>query len=253
MQRALICLSTLLFAYAAVGASSAKSPPKIPTYISAALADPSRPADDVKLDDARKPAELMAFAGVKPGDRIAEILPGFGYFTRLLADVAGPKGVVYDIVPSEVAKGWRIDQANGLAAGHKNVVVLQESANDPATPAKLDVFWITLNYHDLHDPLLGPADLAKVNATVFRDLKPGGVYLVVDHVAQAGSGVRDTDTLHRIDPAVVKREVEAAGFRLEAESDLLSNPQDDHTKKVFDPTIRRHTDQFVFKFRKPRR
>jgi predicted methyltransferase len=125
-------------------------------------------------------------------------------------------------------------------------------ANDFAAPAPLDLVWISDNYHDLHDPFLAPADLAKINAAVFKALKPGGIYLVLDHAAPAGSGLADTNTLHRIDEAVVKSEVEAAGFKLVGESDALRNPADDHTKAIFDPVLRGHTDQFILKFRKPK-
>jgi len=111
--------------------------------------------------------------------------------------------------------------------------------------------WTSMNYHDLHDKFLGPADVAALNKSIFDALKPGGVYLVLDHAAEAGSGLRDTETLHRIDPAVVEKAVTAAGFVLEAQSDELKNPDDDYTMKVFNPAIRGRTDKFIFKFRKP--
>jgi predicted methyltransferase len=91
------------------------------------------------------------------------------------------------------------------------------------------------------------------NRAVFKALKPGGTFLVVDHVAEAGSGMRDTDTLHRIDPAIVKQQVVAAGFVFEGESNVLRNPADDHKKVVFDKAIRGRTDQFIYKFRKPQK
>jgi predicted methyltransferase len=112
--------------------------------------------------------------------------------------------------------------------------------------------FIRQNYHDLHDKFMGPADIARFNRHVYEALKPGGVFVVLDHAAAAGSGLRDTDTLHRIEPEAVKTEVTAAGFMLEAESAILASPADDHTKFVFDPAIRGHTDQFLLRFRKPR-
>jgi predicted methyltransferase len=118
-------------------------------------------------------------------------------------------------------------------------------------PSGLDVVFIRQNYHDLYDKFMGPADVAAFNKAVFAALKPGGVYVVLDHAAMAGSGIAATDTLHRIDPARVKSDVLAAGFKLDAESSILANPADDHTKSVFDPSIRNHTDQFLFKFKKP--
>jgi predicted methyltransferase len=110
--------------------------------------------------------------------------------------------------------------------------------------------WTSQNYHDLHNR--PNADLAAFNKNVFDSLKPGGTYIVLDHAAEAGSGTRDTSTLHRIDPEVVKTEVTAAGFKLEGQSDVLKNPQDPHTANVRDPSIRGKTDQFILKFRKPK-
>jgi predicted methyltransferase len=250
----LACASALALSSAAFVAVEAA--PKMPAYVVSALADKGRPEADTKLDEARRPGELIAFSGLKPGDRVADIMPGRGYFSRLFADVVGPKGHVFLWVPKEqdaISKGKAMEGANAFAATFKNVSVVSAPINEFSTPDKLDMAWITLNYHDWHDPFMGPADVAKTNKAVFAALKPGGVFLVVDHVAEPGSGLRDTDTLHRIDAATVKQEVEAAGFKLESTSDLLKNPEDDHTKKVFDPSIRRHTDQFIYKFRKPRR
>ncbi len=119
-------------------------------------------------------------------------------------------------------------------------------------PEKLDLVWTAQNYHDLHDAFLGPANVAALNKALFNSLKPGGVLLVIDHVAAPGSGLRDTETLHRIDPAEMRGEIEAAGFVLEAQSDVLRNAGDDHQRSVFDPGIRGKTDQVVFRFRRPR-
>ena len=107
------------------------------------------------------------------------------------------------------------------------------------------------SYHDLHDPFLGPAKVAVINKIIFDALKPGGIFLVIDHVAESGSGLRDTDTLHRIDPIRMKTEIEAAGFVLESQSDALRNTDDDHKRAIFDPNIRGRTDQVLFRFRKP--
>ncbi|MEJ0041940.1 MAG: hypothetical protein WDM81_06880 [Rhizomicrobium sp.] len=108
------------------------------------------------------------------------------------------------------------------------------------------------NYHDFHDPFYAPADLSLVNKAVFAALKQGGVFIVLDHAAANGSGLRDTNTLHRIDEATVKQEIEAAGFKFVGESKVLRNPKDPRDKFVFDPAIRHHTDQFILKFIKPR-
>jgi predicted methyltransferase len=129
--------------------------------------------------------------------------------------------------------------------------VIVQPAAQFAIPQKADVIWTSQNYHDYPDKFMGPTDPALLNKAVFAALKPGGVFVVVDHVAEAGSGLRDTDTLHRVDPAIVKSQVIAAGFTFDGESDVLRNPADTHTLKVFDASIRGHTDQFVYRFRKP--
>ncbi len=123
---------------------------------------------------------------------------------------------------------------------------------DFALPEKADLIWTSQNYHDLHNKSFGPADMGRLNKAIYDALKPGGIFLVLDHAAAPGSGFRDTQTLHRVDEAAVKTEVEAAGFQLVGESNALRNPQDGHDKLVFDPSIRGHTDQFVLKFRKPK-
>jgi predicted methyltransferase len=236
-------------------AAVAVAAPAIPGYIAAAVADPNRPAADTQRDDGRKPAETIAFSGMKPGWVIADVIPGTGYYDRMFSDVVGPKGHVYAFIPAEAKSFIKTPlPPDGTKPYDKypGVTTLSTPANDFAAPAPLDLVWISDNYHDLHDPFLAPADLAKVNAAVFKALKPGGIYLVLDHAAPAGSGLADTNTLHRIDEAAVKSEVEAAGFKLVGESDALRNPADDHTKAIFDPALRGHTDQFILKFRKPK-
>jgi predicted methyltransferase len=199
----------------------------------------------------------LAFAGVKPGDKVADYAAGAGYFTLLFADVVGPRGHVYATVPNtlfiypNIVKG--IADIQTYAVAHQNVTVTFASALDAARfPERLDLFWISQNYHDLHDSFMGPVDMAAFNKAVYASLKPGGVYLVLDHVAAKNSPADVTDTLHRIEPSTVRREVEAAGFKFEGESTVLANPADTHSATVFDKSIRGHTDQFVFKFRKPK-
>ena len=255
-MRALFQLTLALTATAAITAVAASAATSVPAYVATAVADSSRPADDVKRDADRKPAEVIAFSGMKPGWTIADYIPGTGYYEHIFAGVVGPKGRVYAFYPAEIPnfrKGVQLPP-NGTSPwlGAPNVTALVAPANDFAAPAPLDLVWISDNYHDLHDPFFAPADLAKINAAVFKALKPGGVYLIVDHRAPAGSGLADTNTLHRIDEASVKSEVEAAGFKLAGESDALKNPADDHTLGIFDPKIRAHTDQFILKFVKPR-
>lgn len=228
----------------------------IPAYIKAAVADPARPDSDTKRDADRKPAACIAFAGIKPGDKVADLIPGRLYFTRIFAKVVGPKGWVYSYFPSDIDAIYQKNNVtipSGTDPNYPNVSFIHAPIAKFVAPEKLDVVWTSQNYHDLHDPFFGPADVPAVNRAVYDALKPGGYYIVLDHVAQAGSGLRDTDTLHRIDPAQVKKEVLAAGFVFVGQSEVLHNPADDHTKIVFDPAIRGKTDQFLFKFRKPRK
>jgi len=238
-----------------VGRAWALTPP---SNIAAALADPGRPAADAARDAARKPAEVIAFAGLKAGDRIIDFIPGGGYFTRILSGVVGPKGHVYSMVPGAAADMEAKGTAtiNDFAASHDNVSVVITKGIDLSAPGgPADVFWTAQNYHDLYNPLTkgapAPTSMMPINKAVFAALKPGGVYLIIDHVAPAGSGTSDTNTLHRIDPERVKADVTAAGFIFVGSSEVLRNPGDPHTAIVFDPSIRGHTDQFVFKFRKP--
>jgi len=225
--------------------------------IAAAVADPSRPATDTIRDTNRKPAETLAFVDVKPGDKIADYAAGAGYFTRLFGALVGPTGHVYASVPSalfkypNIVKG--IAEIQTYVVTHPNITVIFASALDAAKyPEKLDVFWISQNYHDLHDRFMGPVDMQAFNRTVYSALKPGGVYVVLDHAAAKGSAADVTDTLHRIEPSTVRREVEAAGFKFENQSAVLANAEDPHTAGVFDPSIQGRTDQFILKFRKPR-
>jgi predicted methyltransferase len=250
-------LTVVLLAGAAVFgiATPGLAAPMVSPAITAALADTTRPEADVKRDADRKAADTLAFTGIKPGDKVMDLVPGGGYFTKLFVDIVGPRGHVYSVYPAELAKIPRaatvIETAKTYAAAHPNDTVLIEPANTPTAPEKLDIVFTAQNYHDLHDPFMGPADLTSVNKTVYDALKPGGVYIVIDHSAPAGSGLADTNTLHRIDEAVVKSEVEAAGFVLESEGTFLANPADTRETRVFDPSIRGHTDQFVLKFKKP--
>ncbi len=224
----------------------------IPEYVTEAVADTGR-ADDVKNDARRKVADLVAFSGVKPGDTVLELIPGSGYFTRVFSKVVGAKGHVYAALPAEMEKDHPgADTMRALhEQGYGNIDVLIQPAAALSAPVPVDVVFTSQNYHDYPDTFMGPTDPALLDKAVFAALKPGGTYIVVDHVAAAGSGLRDTDTLHRIDPAIVKQQVLAAGFQYVGESTVLRNPADDHTLKVFDKTIRGHTDQFAYKFRKP--
>jgi predicted methyltransferase len=226
----------------------------IPSYVNSALSDPAR-GKDAEADARRHPAELVSFAQVKPGETVVDLLPGTGYFTRIFSQIVGPRGHVYAIVANEYAK----EDADEVAAmqalvkdpHYSNVTLLMQPAAQLTTPAEADVVWTSQNYHDYPDKFMGPTDPKLLSDAVFKVLKPGGLFVVVDHVAAAGSGMRDTDTLHRIDPQTVKEQVLASGFKFDGESETLRNPADNHTLKVFDPAVRGHTDQFIFRFRKP--
>jgi len=226
------------------------------TPLSAALSDPARPAQEVQLDALRKPAELIVFAGVKSGDRVADFMSGNGYFTRIFSRIVGPTGRVYAFIPAQQLANCSASETAGTRAfehdaRYGNVKVLIDAADRFALPEPVDLVWTAQNYHDLHDAFMKPIDIAAMNAAIYRALRPGGVYLVIDHAAEPGSGLRDTETLHRIDPESIRAEVTAAGFVFEGESALLRNPDDPHLLLVFDPAIRHHTDQVVLKFRKP--
>lgn len=233
----------LLAGVPAVAAILKASPPQ-----AAAVANAERPEADKARDADRKPGEMLAFAGVRPGWKVAEISPGGGYFTRLLSFVVGANGYVYTSTrrPAPAIEAW--------ARSHPNVSLAKVEPGDALAPEPVDLVWTTQNYHDFKNQKVGDSDVAALtNRAAFAALKPGGVYLVSDHQAAPGSGITQTETLHRIEDAAVIREVEAAGFKLEARSDILRHAGDDHTQKVFEGPIRGKTDQFVLRFRKPKR
>ena len=235
-------------------AASAAHGATIPGNIAAALADKARPAAESARDAARKPGEVLALGGVKSGDKVADLIMGGGYFTRILSAAVGPKGHVWAFQPSEFI-GFRAaygDEQKAVAAAYANVTPLTSTMPALDLPDGLDLVLTVQNYHDMHLTQIAADAAAKVNAEVFKSLKPGGVYLIVDHVGLSGTGFEAPNKVHRIDPAIVRKEVEAAGFKLEAESPLLADPTDPHTANVFDPAIRGKTDQFVMKFRKPK-
>jgi predicted methyltransferase len=235
------------------GATTGMAANAPPAYVAAAIGDTARPDADKKLDPERMPAEMLVFAGIKPGMKVMDMIPGSGYFTRLFAKTVGDTGFVYAYQPAEFDAFYKGKPApiKAVATGYSNVSVIDAPINALTAPEYLDVVWTSQNYHDLQDSFAKPADLAVINKQIFAALKPGGLYIILDHAAAANSGLRDTETLHRIDEAAVKQEVLAAGFKLVGESKVLRNPKDPHDKLVFDPSIRHHTDQFILKFMKP--
>jgi predicted methyltransferase len=224
--------------------------------ITAAMNDPSRPAADKARDADRKSAEIVALTGVRPGQNVADVFPGGGYYTRIFAKVVGPKGHVYGVVPGDLQeRGYHpSDAVKKLAAepGYENVSPAVDPLQTWAPSPRLDLIFISQFYHDMHNAGFGGPDIAAEDRGLFNALKPGGILFIIDHAAPAGSGTSATATTHRIDEEVVKSELKAAGFKLLAESDVLRNPNDPRTKLVFDPSIRGHTDQFVLKYQRPR-
>lgn len=215
----------------------------------AALADPRRLPAEVARDPLRKPAEMLAFMRLGPGDVIADIRPEEGYFTRLFAPAVGEAGHVYAFVPNQTAER---ENAFGdtLASTYSNVTRVTGKLEEMTFDRPLDVVFMGEEYHDFTIPRFG-TDVAAMNRRVFEVLKPGGLYVILDHQAANGAGISVAGTLHRIEAAELRRQVEAAGFVFDGETDAVRVAADDHTLSVFDESIRGRTDRFVYRFRKP--
>jgi predicted methyltransferase len=235
------------------GPASALAKGASPVAIAAAVAATDRPAADTALDASRKPAELLVVAGLKAGETIVDVFPG-PYWDRLFSKVVGPTGKVIAFQSTEMAKAEQETlPANGASPieGYPNVVAYSGPINGFSISSPVDVVWMRQNYHDLYDPFMGPANVPAFNKLVFNALKKGGLYVIIDHSAPARSGLEDTNTTHRIDAAVVKLDMAAAGFKFVGESNVLRNTADPRDKLVFDKSIRGKTDQFVYVFKKP--
>jgi len=208
--------------------------------------------------DQSKLSELIRFARIDAGSTVIDVYPGDGDWTRLFSDAVGPKGRVFSFVPSEIAdlKPDQVGRMQTLAKepGRGNVeAVSADLVAMPGVTQPADVVWLHLFYHDLHTTLIQAkgATAADFNRAVYERLKPGGFYVIVDHAAAAGAGTSAAQSLHRIEPASAREEVEAAGFVLDAESTMLANKDDSHAIKVFDPSIKGQTDRFAYRFVKP--
>jgi predicted methyltransferase len=250
MLAAAICFVTL----APAGESKL---PTVPKVIAAAVADPARPQADRDRDADRKPAECIAFAGLKPGQRIADLLPGGGYFTRIFSGVVGPKGQVFAVAtpkrpdaPPDRPEPSAAVRTIAADPHYQNVTVSVEKVAEFKLPEKLDMVWTSQNYHDVHN--VPNIDVAAFNKAVFDSLKAGGIYIVIDHAAEKGTGFAATSTLHRSDPDAVKAEVTAVGFEFVGASDVIANSADDHKTPVFEKGLHDKTDRYVLKFRKPK-
>jgi predicted methyltransferase len=223
-----------------------------------ALKAPGRLPDDLQQDASRKPAEVLAFFGVKPGMTVLDLFSGGGYYTEILSALVGPSGRVYahnnspylDFDKDPIAKRY---QDPARLANVERFIAENNALELPDN--KFDFVLMSMVYHDVYlvDEEHGwpRIDAPKMLAEIFASMKPGAVLGVIDHVAAAGSPPETGNTLHRIDPELLKREITAAGFVLDAQSDILRNPADDHTLAVFDPNIRGKTDRVVLRFRKP--
>ena len=221
------------------------------------LSAPGRPADAVAQDIERRPVEILRFFDVRPGQTVADIYAGQGYFAELLARAVGSTGTVYATDPDLLPADARAP-INAVAQRNPNVRVLYGDIRAFDFPEPLDFALLSMSYHDVYFVSeqygMGRMEPSTYLADLYDAMAPGGVVGVIDHVANPGGDVREVvDSVHRIDPAVLRRDFEAAGFRFEGESDALRNSADDHTKLVFDPAIRGHTDKIVYRFVKPAR
>ncbi|HWA70624.1 MAG TPA: hypothetical protein VG821_12420 [Rhizomicrobium sp.] len=249
--------TTLLLAGLLVSAALANAAPRVTERMKAAVADSDRPADDTRRDANRKPAEMLAFAGITPGKVVVDMLPGSGYFTRIFAHAVEPGGRVYAYFGTQYdtrLKGQGKDPDNqftDLKKTYPNLGVIHGPLAQFVTPEPVDMVWTSDNYHDMHNKAYA-TDVNEVNKAVYKSLKPGGFYVIIDHAAADSAGDDVTEALHRIKETTVKKEVEAAGFKLVAESDALQAAGDDGTRRVFEADIRGKTSQFMLKFQKPR-
>jgi len=258
MMRRMVCAAVALVTAGILGfgvlpamaddAAAYMLPAATPAYVRAAIEDPARTPEQRARDVNRKPAELLMMSGIRPGQTVVEFASFGQYFTTFLSDIVGPKGTVYmyDLPYTDKRAG---DASRAFVAAHANSHYQLVDYNTLELPRNVDEVFMVLYYHDL---FINKIDTASLNSRIFKALKPGGTLLIVDHNAVAGSGTTDTAKLHRIDPAVIRKEVTAAGFKLVKESKLLAHPGDDHTQIVFSPALRGLTDQTVFVFRKPK-
>ena len=235
---------------------SAKPAPQS-NAITAAVASPDRSADNVKLDESRKPAEVLKFLGLRAGMRVADPFGGNFYWAEITGRAVGPNGHVTVWQPKQFYTQKTYDAYQAVHAKQPNVWLRMSPMESPDIPAgKYDFMLINMDYHDVYwqdakrgIPRMDPDQWLK---TIYAAMKPGGIVGVIDHVASPNDDTRATvEKYHRIDPNVVKADFKRAGFQLVATSDMLRNPADPHDLLVFDPKIRGKTDRFVFKFRKP--
>ena len=231
---------------------AAAAPTKLEATIARAVADPARPADNKATDALRVPAETLAFAGVAPGMVVGEFYPGGGYYTRMLSDVVGPTGHVYGLENEGWKGAVKADDALLAEGRWKNVSMDAKPFGSVAFPKPLDVAWVTQNYDDLKIAQFGKVDTAEFDRAVYKALKPGGTFFILDHQGAADLTDEQIAKMHRINRDVVVKEVTSAGFKLAGEGNFLRRPADDHSLPIFDKAIQGHTDQYALKFVKPK-
>ncbi|HEX8573872.1 MAG TPA: methyltransferase domain-containing protein [Allosphingosinicella sp.] len=249
-----------ILALAMAAPAAAKAPARGAADIAAAIAAPGRPADQVKLDEVRKPAEVLRFMGLRKGDRVLDYFTGTGYYADLMATAVGPRGHVVGWNSSGFARREAVAKAIADIRSRRPNTAFYSSPTTAIAfaPSSFDFALLHLVYHDAYWESaqfgLPRIDPNSVVQAIWHAVKPGGTVAVIDHVARPGGDTREVvEKLHRIDPAIVRADFERAGFVLEAQSDLLRVPEDDHSKNVFDPSIRGRTDRFMYRFRKPAR
>ena len=219
--------------------------------IAQAVADPARPAGYRAADEFRKPAETLAFSGVRPGMIVGEFYPAGGYFTRMLSDVVGPEGHIYAVENAGWNDSVKDDRAMLAEGKWKNVSLDVQPFGTVKFGKPLDIAWVTQNYHDLKIPQYGNVDTVAFDRAVYAALKPGGIFFILDHEGWPGMTPADIAKVHRVEKAQVIREVTSAGFQLAGEGKFLNRESDDHHLPIFDKKVRGHTDQYALKFVKP--
>ena len=239
-------VAAIVVACAAPGSAAGDDDSAARARAEAIVASGDRSDADRKNDVRRKPVELLAFTGARPGMTVLDVSAGGGYTTELLARAVAPGGRVYAQTPRVPSPGLAARLQKPVAADVVSVVRPFESAPPPEAAGRLDLVTLMFNYHDMGH--LG-VDRARLNAAVFAALKPGGSYVIADHSGRAGTGISESGTLHRVEEALVKREVEAAGFRLAAEGTFLRNANDPRDREEPDPP--QPKDEFVLRFVRP--
>lgn len=253
-------MAGLLAACSQSPAPDAQPSGRNPSAYASAINDIARPAADRERDAARLPGELLAFAEIDAGDVVGDYIMGGGYVTRLLAIAVGSEGKVYAFQPDEFIQfrpeyATEQDEAVRPYAGNDGnptrVFPLRGPIAAPPFPEQLDTIITVMNFHDLYIGPMPEGTAENAIKALYDALKPGGSLVVVDHLAEEGSGAATADSLHRMDPDLALNMLTAAGFVLEQESDLYSRPADPRTANVFDEGIRGQTDQFAWRLRKP--